>query len=242
MVPILTNKDVFEPSYNDLKFTVQNHNYIAPTYLLYISVLVLSLPLVSGKSGLIKWDWNCSLLFNFLKEFKEHWHWFLFKCLVEFGACLVEFKCLVDWSHFSCVQLFATIWTMAHQAPLSMRFSRHEYWNGLLWPPPGNLPNPGIKLRSLSSPALAAGFFTTSTTWEAPGNALEWVTGPFSRGSSWPRDWTWAFCIAGRFFTIWATTEVVKPSYPELFFTRKFLVTDSIYILVVDLFRLSISS
>ena len=48
-----------------------------------------------------------------------------------------------------------------------MGFSRQEYWNGLPCPPPGNLPDPGIKLPSLMSPALAGGFFTTSATWEA---------------------------------------------------------------------------
>ena len=47
------------------------------------------------------------------------------------------------------------------------RFSRQEYWSGLPCPPPGNLPNPGIKPTSLMSPALASGFFTTSATWEA---------------------------------------------------------------------------
>ena len=45
-------------------------------------------------------------------------------------------------------------------------FSRQEYWSGLPFPPPGDLPNPGIKPRSLVSPALASGFFTTSATWE----------------------------------------------------------------------------
>ena len=48
-----------------------------------------------------------------------------------------------------------------------MGFSRQEYWNGLPCPPPGNLPEPGIKPASLKSPALAGRFFTTSTTWEA---------------------------------------------------------------------------
>ena len=69
-------------------------------------------------------------------------------------------------SHFSHVQLFATPWTIAHQAPLSMVFSKQEYWSGFPCPPPGDLPNPGIKPVSLRSPALAGGFFTTSTTWE----------------------------------------------------------------------------
>ena len=61
-----------------------------------------------------------------------------------------------------------TLWTVAHQAPLSIRFSRQEYWGGFLCPPPGDLPDPGIKLTSLMSPALAGRFFATSATWEAP--------------------------------------------------------------------------
>ena len=51
---------------------------------------------------------------------------------------------------------------IAHQAPLSMGFSRQEYWCGLPCPPPGDLPRPGIEPLSLVSPALAGGFFTTS--------------------------------------------------------------------------------
>ena len=62
----------------------------------------------------------------------------------------------------SCVRLFATPWTVACQAPLSMGFSRQEYWSGLPFPPPGDLPNPGVKPTSLVTPALAGGFFTLS--------------------------------------------------------------------------------
>ena len=54
------------------------------------------------------------------------------------------------------------------QSPLSMEFSRQEYWSRLPCPPPGHLPNPGIKPTSLMSPPLAGGFFTTSTTWKSP--------------------------------------------------------------------------
>ena len=50
---------------------------------------------------------------------------------------------------------FGTPWTVAHQAPLSMGFSSQEYWSGLPFPPPGDLPNPGIEPASLISPALA---------------------------------------------------------------------------------------
>ena len=56
-------------------------------------------------------------------------------------------------NHFSRVQLFVTLWPVAHQAPLSMGFSRQEYWSGLPCPPPGDLPDPGIKP---GSPALQA--------------------------------------------------------------------------------------
>ena len=56
---------------------------------------------------------------------------------------------------------YATPWTVVHQAPLSMGFSRHEYWSGLPFPPPGDLPHPGIKPVSPVSPALANGFLTT---------------------------------------------------------------------------------
>ena len=65
------------------------------------------------------------------------------------------------------VWLFVTLWTVAHQTPLSMGFSKQEHGNGLPCPPPGHFPDPGIELASLVSPALASGFFTTSTTWEA---------------------------------------------------------------------------
>ena len=70
-------------------------------------------------------------------------------------------------SRFSRVRLFATPWAVASQAPLSMGFSRQDYWNGLPCPPPGDLPNPEIEHTSLTSPALAGQVFTTSATWEA---------------------------------------------------------------------------
>ena len=63
---------------------------------------------------------------------------------------------------FSHIQLLVTLWIVALQAPLSIGFSRQEYWNGLSFPPPGDLPHPGIEP---ASPALAGGFFTT----EPPG-------------------------------------------------------------------------
>ena len=62
---------------------------------------------------------------------------------------------------------FATLWTVACQAPLSMGFCKQKHWSGLPCPPPGDLPDPGIEPESLTSPALAGRFFTTSATWEA---------------------------------------------------------------------------
>ena len=70
-------------------------------------------------------------------------------------------------SCISRVRLFATLWTVALQAPPSMGFSRQEYCRGLPFPPPGDLPNPGIEAASLMSPALAGELFTTSDTWVA---------------------------------------------------------------------------
>ena len=68
----------------------------------------------------------------------------------------VIWTCIFVLSHFSRVQLFATLWTAAHQAPLPMGFSRQEYWRGLPCPPPGDLPDPGIELASPASPSLQA--------------------------------------------------------------------------------------
>ena len=62
----------------------------------------------------------------------------------------------------NCVQFFATPWTVAHQAPLSLGFSRQEYWSWLSFPSPGDLPNPGIER---TSPELAGRFFTTDPNY-----------------------------------------------------------------------------
>ena len=60
------------------------------------------------------------------------------------------------------VQCFVTPWTVVHQAPLSMGFSRQEYWSGLSFPSPGDIPDPRVK------PALAGGFFTTEPSGKPP--------------------------------------------------------------------------
>ena len=86
--------------------------------------------------------------------------------------------CLRDWTtttiyvyvlrYFSCVQIFATLWTVTCQAPLFMGFSRQEYWSGLPISHPGDLPDPRIEPASLMPPALAGRVFTTSATCEVP--------------------------------------------------------------------------
>ena len=68
-------------------------------------------------------------------------------------------------SHFSCVRLFVTPWTVAHQIPLFLGFSRQEYWSEWPCPPPGDLPKPGIEPSSLAS-SMAGGFFPTGATWD----------------------------------------------------------------------------
>ena len=97
------------------------------------------------------------------------WEKTLKKCVIQptkEGMLICKMQvCML--SHFSHVLLFATPWTLVCQAPLSMGFSRQEYWCGLPCPLPGNLPDPGIKPEYPTSLALAGGFFTSSTTWEA---------------------------------------------------------------------------
>ena len=77
------------------------------------------------------------------------------------------FMCFALLSCFSYVWLFVTLWTVFCQAPLSMGFSRREYWRGLPFPPPGHLPDPESEAASLRSPVLAGWLFTTSSAWQA---------------------------------------------------------------------------
>ena len=107
--------------------------------------------------GLIRAHYNRMDKGIFFKFYDRH-----FKIITRImnGACV----CVL--SFFSCVRRFVILWTVAHQAPLSMGFSRQGYWSELLCPPPGNLPNRGLEPVSLMSPAMAGKFFITSTTWE----------------------------------------------------------------------------
>ena len=95
---------------------------------------------------------NCKAQFN-LKTLSIKKIYSLFKLILIVVSCSV-------------VSNSETPWTEAFQAPLSMGFSRQEYWSGLSFPSPGDLPNPGIEPGSLASPAMASGFFTTGTAWK----------------------------------------------------------------------------
>ena len=125
----------------------------------------------------------------------------------------------------SCVWLFATTRTIGHQTPLSMGFPRQEYWSGLPFPSPGDLPNPGIetgspllllllsrfsRVRLCATPQTAAHQAPLSLPGILQARTLEWVAISFSRGSFQPRDWTWVSCIEAKFLTIWAT-KVMQP-------------------------------
>ena len=146
----------------------------------------------------------------------------------------VVYMCVCVLSH---VWLFATPWTVANQARLSMRFSRQEYWSGFPLSSPGDLPDSGIEPMTLGSPALQAGSLSLChlgsllqgifpTQGSSPGllhcrqnlyqlshqgrpRILEWVGYPFSSRSSWPRNQTRISCIAGGFFTNWAIRKVL---------------------------------
>ena len=102
--------------------------------------------------GVVKmfWDWMAVMFAHHCEHIKNHWNVLNFMtgelCAQLLGR----------------IRLFAALRTVAGQAPLSMGFSRQEYWSGLPFPPPGDLPNPGIKPTSLAILSLTDRFFTTS--------------------------------------------------------------------------------
>ena len=82
--------------------------------------------------------------------------------LFHFGLSQdVEYNSLCYTSVAQSCPTLCDLWTVAHHAPLSLGFSRQEYWSALPFPPPGDLPDPGIEPMSPISPALASGYFTT---------------------------------------------------------------------------------
>ena len=92
----------------------------------------------------------------------------IYYCLASFLICGVDCLPACVFSH---VGLFATPWTVAHQAPLSMGFSRQEYWSGLPCPPPGDLPNPGLRTSVSCTSCIS------SLPTEPPGKPLRYIGG-----------------------------------------------------------------
>ena len=90
---------------------------------------------------------------------------FIFYATKLYFVYNVNFVAFQSRSHS---QFFVTPWTVAHQVPLSIGFSKQEYWSELPFPPPGDLPNPGTEPASLASPALAGRFFTTEAPRKLP--------------------------------------------------------------------------
>ena len=116
----------------------------------------------------------------------------------------------------SCVWLLATPWTIAPQAPLSVGFSRQEYWSGLPCPPPGVFPT------QKSNPGFPHGRWNLYyMSHQGSPRILEWVAYPFSRGSSQLRNQTGVSCIAGGFFTNWAIWEAPNWLYPNTKLKKK---------------------
>ena len=150
-------------------------------FLCLMLFLVRFVLLVSVKGYCLEyriWFWGLSLLF----VCKYPIHIMLQCCLLPSFHVTELLLFVTDWpssphgrricacvlSHFSHVQLLlVSLWTIVHQAPLSMGCSRQEYWSGLPCPPPGDLPDPVIEPMSLMSPALAGRLFTTSAILEA---------------------------------------------------------------------------
>ena len=111
------------------------------------------------------------------------------------------FSLEVKWNLVSCVQLFGT-----HS--MSMGFSRPEYWSGWPFPFPGDLSNSGL-------PHCRQILYQLSH--QGSPRTLEWVAYPFSSRSCWPRNQTRVSCVAGKFFTSWATREAPYLALVELY-------------------------
>ena len=133
------------------------------TYLFTLFWLEVSHSFSTIHKGKGLWDYtrvrnigSCLRLY-LLQPNTPHFPWSLELTKVHACVCAKSFN--RGW-------LCAMLWATACQAPLSMGFSRQEYLSGLPCPAPGDLPDPGIEPESLTYPALASRFFTTSTTWE----------------------------------------------------------------------------
>ena len=106
-------------------------------------------------------DVNRLLIYLLIISMKYLFTFFTYSRCISISLKWVSSVCSLSY-----VWLFVTPWTAACQVPLCMEFSRQEYWSGLLFPSQGDLSNPGIKLSSPASAALAGWFFTTEPPWK----------------------------------------------------------------------------
>ena len=136
-----------------------------------------------------------------------HWDWLLLPDFTFSRSICVVIRVLFfffkvtqpcPWTHVAC------------RAPLSVKFSRPEYWCGEPFPSPGIFSTQGW------NPGLLRWILYRLSHQGSP-RILEWVAYPFSRRASWPRNRTGVSCIAGRFFTSWATREAQYVSIPYPF-------------------------
>ena len=119
----------------------------------------------------------------------------------------------------SCVQLFVTSRTVLHQPPLSMEFSKQEYWGGLPFSPPGDLPDPRIELEFLVSPALAGRLFTTEPPGK-PYKSCSWCLLFLFAENPLPRNFP--FPISGCFLLLWQLPQRSSQSVQSLSCVRLF--------------------
>ena len=135
----------------DVKEKIEEGIYrIWGSWLLLVALCLRTLALSNDhltpvRFSFLSWKMEMLVIMQMLKDYRV--------------SLLIAYVCMCV---LSCVQLFATPWTVARQASQFMGFSRQEYWSGLPLPPPGDLPDPGTEAMS---PALAGGLFTT----EPPG-------------------------------------------------------------------------
>ena len=140
---------------------------------------------------------------------------------LAFGLLVIPLDLKPKCESISCsvVSDSATPWTTARQAPLSMGFTRQEYWSGLPCPPPGDLSDAGVQHTSLMSPALTGRFLSTSSTWEAPSGRATIIQ---------RLDWGWGWRI--HFFFFFLKVMYLPPTF---FFKGSLLIYGFIYSFMV---------
>ena len=154
--------------------------------------------------------------------------------LVISYACMLSLLSEVKVKSLGRVQLLATPWTAALQAPPSMGFSRQEYWSGVPLPSPQSLkscPKICYLINCSSLGSSVHGIFQA--------RILKWVAISFFRGYSWPKDWSCVFCIGRQIPYHWATWEapsVWVPAFNSFGFSSRSELLDHTVILFLNYF------